>query len=71
MDDKKIKNDKGVQGEGDYESARTYRRDIEGFIQKKGSQIPGMAKDAEKAIEGPEATELAKAEDKGKSKARR
>ena len=62
--------DNGVQGEGDYKSARVYKKDIEGFIQKKDSEIPNMAKDAEKAIDGPEGAELEKAEEKGKSKAR-
>ena len=62
--------DNGVQGEGDYKSARIYKKDIEGFIQKKDSEIPNLAKDAEKAIDGPEGAELEKAEEKGKSKAR-
>ena len=70
MKDEKTKSDDGVQGEGDYKSARIYKRDIETFIQKKDGEIPKMAKDAEKAIEGPEGAELAKAEEKGKSKAR-
>lgn len=63
--------DNTVQGEGDYRAARDYKRDIENFVQKKGNDIPDLAKDAEKAIEGPEAAELEKAEQKGKSKARR
>ena len=62
--------DEGVQGEGDYKSARVYKRDVEGFIQKKNADIPKMAKEAEQAIEGPEGAELKKAEEKGKSKAR-
>jgi hypothetical protein len=62
--------DGGVQGEGDYRSARTYKRDIEKFINDKSGQIDQMAKDAEKAIDGPERKELEKAEQKGKSKAR-
>lgn len=59
-----------VQGEGDYRSARTYKRDIDNFIQKKDREIPEMAKEAEKAMEGPEKTELEQAEQKGESKAR-
>ena len=62
--------DAGVQGEGDYKSARVYKKDIENFIEKKDSQIPDLAKDAERAVEGPEGPELKKAEEKGKSKAR-
>jgi len=64
------RSDEGVQGEGDYKSARVYKKDVEGFIEKKGSQIPDLAKDAERAVEGPEGEELKKAEEKGKSKAR-
>jgi hypothetical protein len=64
------KTDEGVQGEGDYKSARVYKKDIDGFIQKKGGEIDRMAKDAEQAVEGPEGADLAKAEEKGKSKAR-
>jgi len=62
--------DENVQGEGDYKSARVYKRDVEGFIQKKNAEIPKMAKDAEKAVDGPEGAELKRAEEKGKSKAR-
>ena len=62
--------DAGVQGEGDYKSARVYKKDIEGFIQKKGDDIPNLAKDAERAADGPEGQDLKKAEEKGKSKAR-
>ena len=59
-----------VQGEGDYKAARDYKRDIDKFVQDKGGDIPDLAKDAEKAVEGPEGAELAQAEHKGKSKAR-
>ena len=59
-----------VQGEGDYKAARDYKRDIDSFLKNKGGDIPNLARDAEKAIDGPEGVELAKAEQKGKSKAR-
>lgn len=62
--------DSSVQGEGDYRSAREYKRDIDKFMREKSGQIPGMAKEAEKAIEGAEGRQLKKAEEKGKSKAR-
>jgi len=62
--------DSGVQGEGDYRSARNYQRDIQNFMNKKSGQIPEMAKEAEEALKGPEGKELKKAEEKGKSKAR-
>jgi len=59
-----------VQGEGDYKAARDYKRDIDKFVKDKGNDIPDLAKDAEKAVEGPEGADLARAEEKGKSKAR-
>ena len=64
------KNDSGVQGEGDYRSARVYKKDIENFMNKKGGEISDLAKKAEEALEGPEHDQLEKAEEKGKSKAR-
>ena len=60
-----------VQGEGDYESARVYKKDIDEFIATKKEQIPDMAKDAERALRGAEGEELKRAEEAGKSKARR
>jgi hypothetical protein len=70
MQQDKPKRDDSVQGEGDYKSARVYKRDIDSFIQKKDAEIPKLAEDAEKAVEGPEGAELKKAEERGKSKAR-
>jgi hypothetical protein len=64
------KNDSGVQGEGDYQSARVYQRDIKDFMNRKSGKISDLAKDAEKALEGSEGEQLKKAEQKGKSKAR-
>ena len=62
--------DRGVQGEGDYRSARAYKRDIDKFMSEKSGQIGRMATDAGKALDGPERKELEKAEQKGKSKVR-
>jgi hypothetical protein len=60
-----------VQGEGDYESARVYKKDIDQFVSTHKDEIPELAKSAEDALEGPEGEELKRAEEKGKSKARR
>jgi hypothetical protein len=70
MKDQKPADVNPVQGEGDYQAARDYKRDLDNFMQKKGSEIPNLAKAAEKVVEGPEGAELAQAEQKGKSKAR-
>ena len=62
--------DGGVQGEGDYRSARIYKRDIDKFINRKSGRIGTMARDAAKALDGPERGDLQRAEQKGRSKAR-
>jgi hypothetical protein len=64
------KNNNGVQGEGDYRSAQVYQRDIQNFMNRKSGEISDLAREAEKALEGPESKELKKAEQRGKSKAR-
>ena len=61
----------GVQGEGNYEASRAYRRETEEFVAKHKKDIPQMAEDAESALEGDEASDLKNAEEIGKSKARR
>ncbi|HMI97194.1 MAG TPA: hypothetical protein VK479_11825 [Micropepsaceae bacterium] len=70
MKDQKPADANPVQGEGDYKAARDYKRDIDKFVKDKGRVIPDLAKEAESAVEGPEGPELARAEQKGKSKAR-
>jgi hypothetical protein len=64
------KSDSGVQGEGDYRSARAYQRDIKDFMKNKSGEISDKAREAEKALEGPEGKEPKEAEQKGKSRAR-
>jgi hypothetical protein len=59
-----------VEGEGSYEATRRFDKKEEKFVHDKKAEIPGMAKDAEKALDGPEGEELRKAEEIGKSKAR-
>ena len=59
-----------VEGEGSYEATRRFDKREEKFVHDNKAKIPGMAKDAEKAIEGPEGDELRKAEEIGKSKAK-
>jgi hypothetical protein len=56
-----------IQGEGDYESARRYRRDVEDYV--KTADIDRAAREAEP--DNPEeARELEKAEEIGKSRAK-
>jgi hypothetical protein len=60
-----------VQGEGDYESARVYKKDIDDFVATKKNEIPDMARKAREDLEGPGGEGLRRAEEKGKSKAKR
>ena len=50
----------GVQGEGDYESARRYQKEQHEFAKDSGRVDKG-AKDAEDALDGPEGAELERA----------
>ncbi len=50
----------GVQGEGDYESARRYQKEQHEFAKDSGKVQEG-AKAAEDALEGPEGEELERA----------
>ncbi len=56
-----------IQGEGDYDAARRFDADEKAFVDKNGAAIPGLAKAAEDALDGPEGEELRKAEAEGKS----
>lgn len=61
-----------IQGEGDYEAARRYREDVEGFVAEEGPEgIARKAEEAENAVDGPEASELRIAEKKGEERAKR
>lgn len=62
------KQDDKVQGEGDYDAARRYRKDVKEYLR---NNDPKPAADkAEAAVKGGERKELDEAERKGKSKAR-
>ena len=61
------KQDPRVQGEGDYRSARRYRRDVEEFVAQ--NDIEELARDAAPASEA-EHREMLEAERKGRARAR-
>lgn len=68
---KKAKTRSGkLEGEGSYTATRNYDRGTETFIAKNKGKISKMAKDAEKALEGPEGKSLRAAERAGRAKAR-
>jgi hypothetical protein len=58
-------------GEGDYQASRSFLKDQADFVKRHSSEIPGMGKDAEAALDGPEGGQLRAAEDeaRGHSKA--
>jgi hypothetical protein len=60
-----------LEGEGSYTATRNYDKGTEKFIAQNRGKITKMAKDAEKALEGPEGKSLRAAEKKAKAKARR
>ena len=56
-----------IQGEGDYESARRYRRDVEKFVDEHDTEE--LAREAEPDSEA-EARELERAERAGRSRSK-
>jgi hypothetical protein len=54
----------GIEGEGSYSGTEEYNKRTADFIKK--GKVDKAAKDAEKAMDSPEADELKKAEEKGK-----
>ncbi len=60
--------DNKVQGEGDYDAARRYRKDVKEYLQNNDPKP--AAEKAEAAVKSGERKELDEAERKGKSKAR-
>ena len=60
--------DAGVEGEGSYTATRDYQRGVERTM--KSGKIDKKAKEAERAIEGPEGEELRRAERRGQMAAK-
>lgn len=65
QDDKSRIDQNKVEGEGSYSGTRDYNKRTEKFI--KDGKVDKAAKDAEQAVDSPEAAELAHAEAKGKA----
>ena len=59
-----------VQGEGNYEAAENYSKDVKGFVAERGNEIENLARAAEQSLEGEEGGELRAAEEEGKSHAK-
>ncbi len=56
------------EGEGSYTAARAYNAETEKFA--KSGRVKEKAREAQKAVDGPEAAELKRAEKAGKSRSR-
>jgi hypothetical protein len=54
-------------GEGNYSAARRFRQSEEKFVSRNRRKIPGMGKEAEEALDGPNGDELRAAEDRARS----
>ena len=61
----KSKKDGRIEGEGSYSGTRAYNEATARFIKK--GKVDKAAREAERALESPEATELLFAEAKGKA----
>lgn len=61
---------KGVQGEGNYDAAREYDEQTSKHAADK-DRVKKEAEAAKKALEGEEGEELRKAEEEGKARAKR
>jgi hypothetical protein len=59
-----------VEGEGSYTATRAYNKDTKDFIDRKGKEIPEMARKAADALDSKEGDELRRAEEIGKTPAR-
>jgi hypothetical protein len=59
--------DKSQQGEGSYAGTREYDERTKQFLDKKGKDVPQLARDAADALDGKEGDELRKAEAEGKA----
>ena len=63
------KKKQAMVGERDYQASRSFLKDQTEFVKRHSSEIPGMAKDAEAALEGPQGDQLRAAEDEARGHA--
>lgn len=59
------------KGEGNYKASKDYKDRTERFLEREGDQVESLAEDAAKALDGEEGAELERAEQEGKSHARK
>jgi hypothetical protein len=61
------KKKQAMVGEGDDPASRSFQKDQADFVKRHSSDIPGMGKAAEAALEGPQGDQLRAAEDEARS----
>ena len=59
------------KGEGNYKASKDYKERTEQFLAREGDRVEDLAEDAAEAVDGQEGADLARAEEEGKSHARR
>lgn len=59
--------DKTQQGEGSYQGTRDYDERTKAFLDKKGKDVPQLARDAADALDGTQGDDLCKAEAEAKA----
>ena len=59
------------KGEGNYKASKDYDERSEKFIAAKGDEVEKLARDAAEALEGEEGAELERAEEEGRSHAKK
>lgn len=67
---KAVKKKKQIVGEGDYRASRAFLKDESNFVAKNKSRIPAMAREAERALDGPEGDALRDAEARAAGRSR-
>lgn len=70
MDKPQDKKSADLQGEGNYEAAKEYREDAEKFVEENRDTIEASAREAARALDGPEGKALREAEAKGREPSR-
>lgn len=68
--DQKVQQNGDVKGEGNHSAARRFDEAEQRFVKEHSGDIPGEARKAKAALEGPEGEALRQAEDSARSHAK-
>jgi hypothetical protein len=59
------------KGEGSYKGTKDYQKNIGDYLRREGDRVQAQAEEAKDALEGDEGAELERAEQEGKSHAKK